>query len=121
MKKYKAAIFIALISTLSLSSLSRQIKLTRQEHPPTGLKQGLEDTIFIRNYICKKTAYLYSKPSLSAKTKTKIPKTVMITTINESGDFEYGNFNVSSNKSFTGWFLKSDLQSLSFTPPKTDK
>ena len=121
MKKYIAPILITLITTFSLSSVSRQNRLANQEDPITRPNQNLEDTIFIRNYFCKKTAYLYSKPSLSFKTKIKIPKNVGITTINESGNFEFGNFNVSSNKTFRGWFLKSDLQSLSFTPPKTNK
>ena len=121
MKKYIAFILIALSLTFLLSSVSHQNNLTKTENLITNPKKNLEDTLFIRNYVCKKTAYLYSKPTLSSKTKIKIPKQVGITTINESGDFEYGNFNISSNKSFRGWFLKSDLQSLSLTPPKTNK
>jgi hypothetical protein len=85
-------------------------------------KQNFKDTIFIKNYFpTEKVSYLYSKPNISAKTKIKIPPKVMVTTINKSGNFEYGDFSVSSNKSYRGWFLVSHLQRVVFTPPKVVK
>lgn len=83
--------------------------------------QNLQDTDFIKNYIVgNEVAYLYTKPNLASKTKIKIPNNVGITTIKKSGNLEYGSFNVSSTKSYKGWFLISDLKSIMFTPPKVD-
>jgi hypothetical protein len=121
MKKYIAPTLISFVSILSFSLVYCQSKLTKTRNGVASQSQQLIDTVFFRNYICERTAYLYLKPSLNSRTKTRIPKNVGITTINESGEFEYGSFNVSSNKSFKGWFLKTDLKRLLFTPPKTDK
>lgn len=44
-----------------------------------------QDTTFIKNYIAAdKISYLYATPNLNSKTKIRIPKNVMITTINKS-------------------------------------
>ena len=82
----------------------------------------LQDTVFIKNYVIRNSnSYLYIKPNLKAKSKVRIPTNVTITTINKSGNFEYGNFNVSSNKSYRGWFLVTDLNGITFSPPKITK
>lgn len=99
---------LILVAIASLSSL----KVTAQH-------QGSQDTMFIKNYIAaNKTAYLYAKPDSASKTKIRIPQNVMITTIQRSGKFEYGDFSVSSTKTFKGWFLISDLKGMMLTPPK---
>ena len=80
------------------------------------------DTIFIKNYItANKKSYLYSRPNIASKTKIKIPNDVMITTINKSGNFEYGSFSISSNKNYRGGFLVTDLKGIGLTPPIINK
>ena len=80
------------------------------------------DTTFYGNYIAaSKKAYLYSKPNLISKTKTKFPQKVWLNVTKKSGDFVYGEFNISSTESFKGWFRLSDLKAISFTAPKTNK
>ena len=121
MKNLIKVFLIGLISIFSMKAIAWHKESIKPENSFKALRYNFQDTIFIKNYVCTKTAYLYSKPNLASKTKIKIPKNVMITTINRSGDFEYGDFSVSSNKSFRGWFLKSDLQSMFLSPPKTHK
>ena len=103
-------------------SIAGQRKFITQENLFDSPYHNFQDTAFIKNYIVgNKVAYLYDKPNLASKTKIKIPKNVMITTIRRSGNFEYGDFSVSSTKSFKGWFLVSDLKGIMFAPPKTNK
>ena len=111
-------LLIGIFLTISLLTIASKIKPGNGKNSTGIVWENFQDTIFIKNYVCNKTAYLYSKPNLASRTKIRIPKNVMITTINKSGDFEYGDFDVSSNKTFRGWFLKSDLQIISFAPPK---
>jgi hypothetical protein len=104
-----------------LKSIAREREAIVQKFSFTSLYHNFQDTAFIRNYIAaNKIGFLYAKPNLASKTKIRIPKNVGITTIRRSGNFEYGDFSVSSNKSYKGWFLISDLQGIIFTPPKTN-
>ena len=82
-------------------------------------KHKFQDTAFIKSYIpSNKISYLYSEPNVAAKTKIRIPHNIFITTIRKSGNFEYGDFSVSSTKKFKGWFMVSDLKKIVMTPPK---
>lgn len=112
---------IAITCTSSLTSIAAQPEIVTMKIPPTSRNHNFQDTIFIKNYLRgNKVAYVYANPNATSKTKIKIPKNVMITTITRSGNFEYGSFDVSSTKTYKGWFLISDLQEIRFTPPKID-
>lgn len=115
-------LFLFLITSFSfLNSNAKQSENSATKNLNCVSYYNFQDTAFIKNYLlANKIAYLYAKPNLASKTKIRIPKNVMITTINRSGNFEYGDFSVSSNKSFRGWFLISDLQGIIFTPFKVD-
>ncbi len=111
---------VSLISIVLLSSMTWQKKCINPKYCFDASHCNFQDTNFIKNYFTfSKNTYLYTKPNLNTKTKIKVPNNVMITTINKSGKFEYGNFNVSSTKSFRGWFLISDLEVMKLTPPKS--
>jgi hypothetical protein len=111
---------VGYIPIILLSSMTWQKKCIKPKYCFDVFHRKFQDTNFIKNYFTfNKNTYLYTKPNLNSKTKIKVPNNVMITTINKSGQFEYGKFNVSSTKSFRGWFLISDLQVMKLTPPKS--
>ena len=107
---------------LAFTTLSVQVSKAAQYEPEvkqTALYVYLQDTAFFHNYIAAtKEVYLYSNPDLTSKTKTKLPQDVALSVTKKSGDFVYGKFSISSNKSFKGWFLLSDLKEILFTAPK---
>jgi len=121
MKNLIKLFLIVTTFVFSLKSIAGERERIVQKFFLNSLCHNFQDTTFIKNYIAaNKIAFLYANPNLASKTKIRIPKNVMITTIKRSGNFEYGDFSVSSTKNFKGWFLISDLQGIIFTPPKTN-
>ena len=120
--KINKLLVIALIIISSLKSTAAQRQALASEILFGADGMSFQDTTFFKSYVAaNKSGYLYSKPNLSSKTKVKLPGKTMITTINRVGKFEYGDFSVSSTKKYRGWFLITDLKSITLTPPANVK
>lgn len=80
----------------------------------------IQETSFVGNYMAKgNKVFVYEKPNSKFKTTTKLPKNIFMLTSKKSGDFVYGEFELSTNKKIKGWFKLKDLKEIFFVPPVT--
>lgn len=117
----KRTIQITLTAFTSFSFLTVKAENFKSKfsRPEINHFNNLQDTPFYSNYTAAiENAYMYSKPDSNSKTKIKFPTDVALSVTKKSGNFVFGKFSISSNRSYKGWFLLKDLNEIRFTPPK---
>lgn len=77
-----------------------------------------QDESFNGNYMAKfKKVCMYSKADSTSKTKIKMSDNILLIVTKKSGEFVYGEFSVSSDKSYSGWFRLKDLTEVKMVAP----